>query len=677
MAKEDGRDMDNLDDIVEDIESLGVLDMTDFENMDIMREDETFATMVEEHISEEEMDKLSMAFRDLEDQISVPTATEDFASIELSEGEFGDMSEDDLDAMLKSLMQDEGGDEDWVPMDNIDDQLAQEPEFYEGENDERDLALIVPEIDEETSPPKKSPRKWMKQQYHSGDKSTKILVISIWAMGGLVAASLLFVVGLLIATNTGNQETGTFNLSPPAYAFNNASHSLVNLSAPLGDDTIVLNRLLLDEVVTSFYFGGFLDPSRYIFALEDFNGRIYSRNVSLATNPVRDQALNQTVVRFEAMDSTAEGFTISVTDLHTGQTSSIELTFDADAIAVGRFTTSHIVIDTGLSDITLSIDSGVFSAAASSFNFSMSYANPNVSLVFGQDTGVPPVLIRHMGATVPVISNLQTSSFPQDGITLGAMDFNPLRSLTGRVEVVFGQIYKRYELNTSIATIGMFAGDDDRARTIELADHIINIHGLLHQGHFFVMPLYGTPRVQGEDAERLPTTMEVTLFGVNDYGQQARLPGVVRYDARGTDVTFDIRENEAILDIPLGRLFLDFESVSVRLPEFSAFVYLDDADFAPHGHTSAVKSAIEAAFAQDLPQFAAQFDATHNVEHAVQVRQIHFDGDNVYARVAERLAFTDDGGLQEVIRHLRISAVVTATNVEITSVIAESVEHTQ
>jgi len=679
MAKNNGRDTEDLKDIVEDIESLGTLDKTDFEDMEIMREDETFATMVEEHISDEEMDELTKAFRDLEGQISTPDLAEDFASMELEEGEFGDMSEEDLDAMLKSLIEkDEDEVEAWVPMDNIDAQLEQEPEIYEGEGADKEIDLSVLESSEKTKRLATSPRKWMVQQYRSGDKGSKVLVLSIVAMSALVVTSLLFLTGMLIATNIGRSEQDILNVTPPAYAFNNASHSLVNLSAPLGEDTIFLNRLLLDEVASVFYFGGVLDPWRYTFALNDFNGRAYARNIGLGLNPAREQASDQTIVRFEALDPMAEGFVILITDLHTGQTSSIELAFESNAIAPGRYIVDPIMVDAGLSDVTVAIDHGIFSAAASSLNFSFSYGNPDVSLVFGESAVTPPMGIRHMGATVPAMGTLQTSYFLQEGITLGAMDFNPLRTLTGRVEVVFGQMYKRHELNISMSTDGMFATGDDRARTIELGDHIINIHGLAQQGDFFVMPLYGVPRVEhGEEVSRVPTTMEVTLTGMSNHphARQIRIPGTVQYDGRGTDVTFDTRGSEAILEIPRGNLYLEFESISVRLPEFSVTIDLDDIGFESLARTNAMKSAIELAFVQDMPRFAGQFGAEHNVEHAVQVRQMHLDGSVAYARVIERLAFTEEGSLQEVIRHLTIVANVTAVgNVEITGVAIESVE---
>lgn len=655
MAKNNGNDSENLKEIVDDIESLGVLDRTDFENMEIMREDETFATMVEEHISAEEMDELSRAFKDLEDQIAAPAVAEDFASIELGEGEFGDMSEEDLDAMLKSLMDnEEDSDEDWVPIENIDAQLEQEPEIYEGENADKEIDLSVLEPDKKPKRANKSPRKWMAQQYRSGDKGSKVLVLSIAALSVLAVASLLFVAGMLIFVNMNDGEQGTFNVSPPPYAFNNASHSLVNLSAPLGDDTIFLSRLLLDEIATVFYFGGALDPERYIFALEDNNGRIYARNLVLS-NTSRDQGISQTVVRFEAMDPTTEGFTISITDLHTNQTSEIELTFDSDAIAPGRYITSSITVDTGLSNIDINIDHGSFSAAASSLNFSIVHADPRFSLVFSEDTFMPPVSLRHMGATVPAMGALQLTNFPQDNIMLAAVDFNPLRTLTGRVEVVFGQIYKRYEMGITMSTDGMFSRNADRARTIHLANHTIHMHGLMQQGDFFVMPLYGVTGVGASESDtRVPTTMVVHLTGTIHYPQTRHIsiPGTVQYDGRGTDVTFDITGNEAILEIPRNSLYLAFDSISVLLPEFSVAIDLDELGFVPSEDINAVKSTIESAITPN--------DIAQGTEYASQVRQVHFVGNTAYARVVERFAAAHEGSLQEVVRHHSVRAVMTA-----------------
>jgi len=420
-------------------------------------------------------------------------------------------------------------------------------------------------------------------------------------------------------------------------------------------------------MVTSFYFSGILDPARYVFELQDFDGIVYSRNITLGVNPAREQALNQTVVRFGAMNPTAEGFVISITDLQTGQTNAIDFTFDDDAIAPGRHIASPINIDAGLSDITVNIDHGTLSAAASSFNFSISYANPNVSIVFGDSPAANPVAIRHMGATVPAMGNLQISHFPQDNVTLASMDFNPLRSLTGRVDVIFSQMYKRYALNTVIPTTGMFTAGDDRAQTIELADHTITIHGIDHRGNIFAMPLFGVPRaLPGETADRVATTIEVNLLGTNNLGQQLRIPGTVRYDARGTDVVFDASENPAFLDIPRDNLFLEFESISLRLPEFTASIYLDDLGFEPSYRTDVVRAAIESAF---VPMGTAGIE-----EYDVQVRQVHIDGNTAYARVIERTAFMLDGNLHEVVQHHRVVANIAGGNASIISSVLESTE---
>ena len=671
MDNNDRKNLENPENFegLEDIENLGILNRTDFENMEIMREDQTFATMVEEHISDEEMDELTRAFQDLEDKMGTPAVPEDFASIELDEGAFSDMSEDDLDAMLKSLMdKDDGGGEDWVPIENLDEHLAQQPEIYEEDGEGKDIELHLLKADEKARRRGKGRGSWLARQYREGDKKTKVLVSSVLAMSGLLVASLVFLFVVLL--NDNEQTQGTFNVTPPSYAFNNASHALVNLSASLGDDIIVLNRILLDEVTTAFYFADTLDPARYIFALEDFNGRIYSRNLVLSSNANRNHTLNQTVVRFEAIDPTAEGFVISITDLNTGQTNSIDFAFGEDAVAIGRHIANPMELDTGISGVTIAIDHGTFSAASSSLNFSISYANPGVSLAFGEDAIVPPVIMRHAGATVPAMGPLQTSHFPQGNVTLGSIDFNPLRSLTGRVDLIFSQMYQRHEIHQRMSTDGMFGPGDDRARTITLDGHTINIHGMMRQGYFFVMPLYGVPRAApGETAERVPTTMEVTLVGGH-----VRIPGYVRYDGRGTDVTFDTRGHEAILDIPRNNLYLEFHSISVRLPEFTASINLDDMGFEPSSRLNATKSQIEAGLAQHMPSFASEFGATQNVEYAVQVRQIHIEGDIAFARVTERLAFTGGGNLQEVIRHHSVTANLAAGNVQSINSIIESIE---
>jgi len=495
---------------------------------------------------------------------------------------------------------------------------------------------------------------------------------SVAGMSIVALASIVVLLSVLFGSAAGPDET--FAVTPPAYAFNNASHAFVNLTALLGDESVTLRRLLLDSLATVFYFQDVLDTSRFVFHLHDFNGTEYPRELIYAENQHRNEILNQTPIRFAPMDPMAAGFTLSITDLETNITTSIDLTFDDDAISFGRHLYNPVEVETGLPGISVSIDSGVFSAFTSSINISVVNRGGNAQLVFGGVDGISPINMRQAGFTVPTVdSNLYLSDFG-NGIALGSMDFSPLRSLMGRVDIDFGHIYKRYDIGETMGIVGLLTPGDLRARSINFGDHVVNISGVVRQGPYFVMVMHGLMRVEYEDEygetqtryDRMPTTAQATIFGVDSLGRRINLPVThINYDHRGTDVMFDTRVNEAILDIPLSQLYLEFEAASVRLPALRTSIHLNDIGFTPSYHQNAV--------AADIIRF---FDASYNsrmsapagatdVQYRAQVRQIHIDGNNVYARVTERLSFVRNNRMQEIVQNHRVTADLTATGAEV------------
>ena len=682
MADDNERNIDDS----EDIESLNIFDDLDepdnfgdsdsfadldFSELDSLGQNETDTNSSEEQFSDADMDELRKAFEGLESQMGMESISDGFDSL-VNLGE-DDMSEEDLDAMLKSLMEEEEQqEEEWTPRADIDEALEGEAEIYEGQYADQEIDLSVLHSDKKKFSVKEVAKKTL-QQYKEGDKGTKALMLSIASIFVLTLASVItFAVMLFSGSEKEGPQTVFVISTPQAYTFNNASHTFIELTALAGEKSITLSRILLDEAATIFYFRDMLEQSRYIFTLEDFSGRIYNRDLNFTPNPTRDILLNQTVVRFEAMDHSVEGFTITVTDLETGISIPFEMTFDSDIFSPGRYIDLPIEVDTGLSIVEASIDRGIFSAAGTTIEFSMRYGMSGADLMFDSSHTAAPLTIRHLGSITAGVGELVTSHFTNDSLILGTMDFGPLLTLMGQVEISFGHMYLRHHLDETISANALTPRprpNPEPAATIDLGDHIVNIHGFQRQGNrragidLYVMTLHGLQKaykeVEGELVEdffRVSTTMKVNLVGLNLDGSEVRIPGNVRYNERGTDVLFDISANEDFANIPQSRLQVEIENISLRLPSFSASVNLDDLGFTAPAENTRLSRAIEDILTQNMRSFALQHSATQNVEYRAQVRQMHVDENIIHALVLERLAFTNNEGYQEVLRSSKITA---------------------
>jgi len=627
---------------------------------------ESLADSIGEDVSEDEINALFKAFQDMDTSIA-PTSLSDIEDLDIFAGDMDDVNEEDLDAMLKSLMEESSDEEPWTPAEdfgNVDEEPLRVSRF-EMEDDDAEINLDVlytsaAERENIKLGFRTWPR-WIRRQFKVGDGLTKLLLASIIFMTVVVVLAGGAFAGFMLFSDDDAAGDAHFTIAAQNYAFNNDNHTFVHLTAAMDEGQLTLERLLLDSVATVFFFSGVEEPGRYVFSLTDANGRVHGREIVHATDTLRNYLMEQIEVRFEPLDAAAGAFTLSVTDLHTGQVVDFEMMFEEDAVASGRVLTQPIAVETELGGINVSIDSGTFSAFNTSLNFSLVSDSPNAELIFVSGI-ISPVTLRHGGFMVPAIDN-DASISTRDGVTLASIDFAPLRSLTGRIDVTFAQMYMQYNLNTRIPATTMLATSDDRAVQFDMGSHVFNMRGMVQQGDFFVVPMHGLHRTDTTghgnfDYTRMPTTVDAVLIGIEQGGREIRIYGSVMYDARGTDLMFDTRDNEAMLDIPRDRLYLQINSISVLMPSLSTTIDLDAIGFTPCAETAAATAYIESRFDATAYRLIAEFAAQNqgHVEHRAQVRHINLTDNAVHALVAQRLAFVQDGALQEVLLNYRVTA---------------------
>jgi hypothetical protein len=481
-------------------------------------------------------------------------------------------------------------------------------------------------------------------------------------MLGMAAAAVLvlvFVATIFILDRAGVFEDVPPYVGSPGHEFNHAAQAFVNITAVLGDESIVLSQVLLDQAATVFYFEGVLDLSRYIFTLEGENGRIYDRDIVFAQNIARQQSIGHTQLRFEPIDRFNSRMTLHITDLESGFAASIPMSYTADSITPGRFFHDSVEFaDNPIEGLSVRLNHAEFSASGSSIGLSISHNFADGDIVF-EYGDASPVSIMHRAVSPPPVNGILQTAVFSGGPTLARMDFSALQSLIGDVEIFLDGLYRLYEADYTVPVSEIFTTAAPRIYEIELSnDHRVTIRGMVRQGDLFVMPLFGerlrTHQIQDEQGiyimqnTRIATTMAVNLVGTDALGRQQRIPGRVVFDERGTDVLFDINLNPNFTDIPAQQLWVEIDSISVRLPRISHVLNLSHGDTSLSRQRQDMLDAITGYFAHDLSL----------VESVVQVAAADRRGDNIYAIVMGLVSYIDGGILERNLFEQHLSGVM-------------------
>ncbi|MCL2753682.1 MAG: hypothetical protein FWE44_06000 [Defluviitaleaceae bacterium] len=578
----------------------------------------------------------------------------------------GDSSNDneDLDAMLKALMNEDSQD-DWKPDENFvdiiegkttdesEEEVEQEPET---EKDD-ELPLYEPKEQEDEKKPSflsgiLSRFKKDKEDKEPKSKTTKI----IYALSALAGLAVVAVVVLFLIDRFADDTPAPHALIQPDGRFNNAAFSSVELYAILGEEIIPLNQVLLDDAATVFYFGGNLDQTRFVFELQDFDGRVYDRDITFASNPWRQLILERTEIRFEAMSRDTEGFTLSITDLHSGYTASVGMTFDGSLIPIGRYISRPVSFNNmPVQALGATLNHAQFSASGSIIDLLVFHNFSDGGIVFSQASDTDIVSISHRGTFVsPVNNELQWLTFDEN-ITLARMDFGPLRYLSGEVEIFLDGIYRRYDVGYTTPLTPLFSVGAARSRTIQLdANHQMTLHGMMRQGDLFVMPLYGTNQEQ-----RVATTIHAYIVGTNAEGVEQRLPANVRYSSVGADALFDLTQNEYIARMPISQLHLEIEHVLVRLPQISQVIDLSDI---------AQINLQPSESRQNFENAIIEYFENISIGTITQVSKMYITGNNVHATVIQQTNNARDalmiGTSVHAVQGTVINGIFTPTSVQ-------------
>ena len=567
------------------------------------------------------------------------------------------MEQEDIDTLLSRMMQ-EDEDEEEEYNQQKEQQVARaegedapgvmldfEPEVYTGDLASQEIDVSIFKRPEKFS--LKAMILFGIAQFKQAKGKDKIAIAAIGGLSAFVVIGVLLVgVFAVIWAFSDNEPTAqVLALDIPGHGFNNANHIFVDDAIYIGGELLVLSRILLDEGATVFYFNDHGMPGRYVFEMVGDDDRLYSRNIAFPHNISRERANNQYIVRFESVDREGDGFGLYITDLFTQDRVGVYFSYDPATINAGRYFEEPVDIHVA-DDLYFSIHHALFSGAGSTIGFIIRHDEGIGTLYFNPPMHQSPISLRHLGSFVPpVVPDVRQYDF--DGLSLLRMDFSPLRTLHGSADVVFDNMYRVFGHTGIIHAHSLFIPGEDREQTLEFGTSFtVTLEGMQLQGPVYVLPLHGLfwhgDNYEGDDDDegapytRIATSLDISLMGINDDGV-FRVPGRVMFDARGTDVIFDTRGYEEILEFALDELYLDIESVLFRVPPVSVSLELAQGMFFPDEELQSIEGLISTAFHNQNSGIA---------DYTAQVSQLYMSGGQVYAVVIEHVG--------EVVSELRV-----------------------
>lgn len=385
--------------------------------------------------------------------------------------------------------------------------------------------------------------------------------------------------------NTSQKENPV--IEQPAYKANDANFIYVSQKAFLDENEFRLSKVLIDSTATLFYFENNIDIQKYDIFLSDDRDSFYGMDLSsftIDTTNNANESLKGTILSFEPINANARSIKLSVINPSTGEKADFQF-----KIANGiKSTPVKYVYNKSVTDektnVCINIESAVFSSAGSRFEYSIVPPVGNFSIYQGKDAKSTGVSMREGGSDVAVFRKKPlVTDFDDDNIILGRMDFQPVKDLNSKVEVVFNDLYKKYSVNRDIP-IEQIGGAE--GYTVDFENYRLILEGFAYSSDKAVLVLHTEDKniavneQESENINRIESKIDAELLIASSSGMEVVLKGTSQTAPYGTDMVFYLNDvqKEFISNMQSKNMVLRLNAVLLKTNDLKVDIDLSKID---------------------------------------------------------------------------------------------------
>lgn len=388
--------------------------------------------------------------------------------------------------------------------------------------------------------------------------------------------------------------------SPPEAVPNNQNFVFLGLETEFKGETIILEKMIVDQASTVFHFDKEFDILSTSFTLTDNVGRLYNRDLSFSAADMVQAS--GSVARFEPLIGRGSVFTLTVRDRILNETAVFEFGLERlSPFPPARYVNMPIVLEGSPIGVGVTLENAVFSSSGTIMNFTISWSDDIANILIDQEPhNLPGIsLSSPTRAVLPSRRIPVLYHFPEYRTTLLRMDFAPVDNLTGEMSVRFNNLFESIPINEAIPMAGLFTNIEDEWVHVPASNFtaVLERMGRIRENYILVMH---TLDRDGNVVESIP---DASLMLTLRDGISVALDASSRSGSFGTDVIFNTPQHfvNEIRGVAPGNISLDLRGLLVRLNDVSSPVnLLADAEAGLSSEADIAKTSIISSFTQRL-----------------------------------------------------------------------------
>lgn len=671
----------NVDDIETDvINNISVYDEKEVDEDDVLkRMEETEEQTQQIENQEEELEQIPEPTEEKADQSLdqvLETLDQDNKEIEeevqeepeekLQEVEEPqEQQNDDLEQQLKNLGEEDDTNEDIFNLQQQDDDLnlidSQQQDKNKGKKEKN---------------PKKE-KKQKKQKLEIGEKKDKTTGIIIATIVLLIILIIITIVSFGIAITKANkiaiQKQVEADIAVSKYVPEDKNTVYFEKACDIDGETLVLEKVHINSIYTTFYFKNNINPMKYNIILTDEQKNVYPMDLKFTKNGNEE---NSTIIRFAPIDGKIKNFMLTFESLETGQKAEFALNFDATLQQEKvKYINSDITNDLG--DYCININYAQFSPSSTRIDYTIegkedatyeiqqgSLGETNYVKLKEGETYIEPLALK------PLAVNIDKNKI------IGRMDFKNITTDGKNLVLKFEDMYKKYTINQKVSLTEIRNGK----LSYNVDNYKIFLEGMPNFNNTYVLVAHAEDTTidttnRPDDFNHIEVQLDVELIATNGDGMEVIIsPAEIKSEKIGTDTIFKLDDSQysIINGTNANNVFVNIKSILIKSPDVGVPINLSramDRELVSH---QMIEEQIKDAFISRIngnptgftPDVASnenlkrEYDYLKNLKKKSSIDFIckNIDRDNLDAIIQETIQIEEKDGIRLLYRTHKIKA---------------------
>lgn len=409
---------------------------------------------------------------------------------------------------------------------------------------------------------------------HNSDK------LSILIIGGIVFLIILILVTIIfftVAINKVNNNTLTKKIEKDTliakYTPSDKNTVYFDSAKTIDEETIILEKVKVDKVNTTFYFKNKIDITKYNIVLTDESYNLYALDLNFTQDGENE---DYSILRFSPINGTISNLTLYIQSVSSGEKIKFDLDFNMK-LEDEKIKYINSRANNSFGDFEVNVNYAIFSETSTRVDYTI---QPKDDAQYYIQQGVLGetnyIKLKENNVEIHALSDIPIST-TLDNKIIGRMDFENINSHNSTIVLQFDNIYKKYLINEKVSLNSI----NSKGVSYEFDKYKLVLENMPKFDNKYVLVAHAKDTTistenRADDYNHTEVKLDVEITATSSDGVEVIIsPTEIKSASYGTDIIFELDDSQMSILNNISTSDLSVNVKSALMKEKSVSVPID------------------------------------------------------------------------------------------------------